>query len=718
MAHARRARPAPHATRAAQRVRNRSLLLAALKSAAGDDAADWSAERFFDSWFRIHGHAYCILFKKNLDVTNLQYGELLPLLRSHTISTESGRPSLLQFESSKTFRRKLLQLATDFIDASGFRAQAFLRTYLSYLQTVVCVDAYWGSGAVFVPPTLKLDPRAVCAEAGYIYSIGRLVVDTNADRADSYQFIANIARFLDTTPHEPIVDLRVFCHEDYPAEGRADAPEWSNGVERLRIHIEKFFFGKTPLTDALAEVAESERLASRLRVHLLPPAMSDPASGTLPGSSDKPPAGCKNPTLWLFSDRPVASSEGTFRAGRQRHYLLYFQDYRNGNAFHEFDENKPGWLDHTTMPHTLVGAMINLTRPWRRDRPSTLCDPFVGSGTTYIEAAKFGKALSASGFDWSPLSPQVVRDNLLWLSFPPSKLEEAAQRLEALAARCSLSAQEAATGRRGLADENTSQDRMLQMGLLWSDTGSAGQRLSRRLADVSLLDRLVFYVSRRATRRYEGHHRRHRDRRSLTTDWYYIAAREAKLLARQFRSLARCREHQLATPESRSDATVSYYPGRYSTMTTIGTKHLATCARRRGGRLAVRSVTQLQNGRYDLIVTDPPYGFNAANGSDGRIAALYVTWLKALILALRDEGQLILCLPERSYTGKGLPAFLGERQIVSEILGLAGSLGREVRPEAFVLPQPVQLFRPPFYWESEKALRRCILQFRIRRARL
>ena len=54
--------------------------------------------------------------------------------------------------------------------------------------------------------------------------------------------------------------------------------------------------------------------------------------------------------------RPVASSK--------RFLICYKQEFRNENPFHIFDENKPAWVSHTTAPHALTAAMLNIARPF------------------------------------------------------------------------------------------------------------------------------------------------------------------------------------------------------------------------------------------------------------------------------------------------------------------------------------------------------------------
>src|SRR5262249_16007055 len=104
-------------------------------------------------------------------------------------------------------------------------------------------------------------------------------------------------------------------------------------------------------------------------------------------------------TLFLIVDQTERPNN---QASPERYYICYHQIYVNGNPFHFFDENKPAWKAHTTIPHTLAGAMINLTRPWWPQLSPrikvAIVDSFAGTGTVCLEALKFVDA-TPSGSD-------------------------------------------------------------------------------------------------------------------------------------------------------------------------------------------------------------------------------------------------------------------------------------------------------------------------------
>ena len=116
--------------------------------------------------------------------------------------------------------------------------------------------------------------------------------------------------------------------------------------------------------------------------------------------------------------------------------------------------------------------------------------------------------------------------------------------------------------------------------------------------------------------------------------------------------------------------------------------------------------------KFQLIVTDPPYGFNTDENNE-EMALKYRKWLGALICSLANDGHLVISLPEHSYTGKKVSFSANPSLVTSQILSIAAGFGRTVYRVAKSIPEPRSFFAPPYYWRSERALVRSILHFRI-----
>ena len=114
----------------------------------------------------------------------------------------------------------------------------------------------------------------------------------------------------------------------------------------------------------------------------------------------------------------------------------------------------------------------------------------------------------------------------------------------------------------------------------------------------------------------------------------------------------------------------------------------------------------------DIIVTDPPYGFNTVEDAS-ELMTVYQKFLNESIAKLSNGGHLVLCLPDKSYVGKSFPFFTVPELVVAQVLAVAERNGRVAYIEAQSLPTPRSFFAPPYYWKSARALKRSILHFRF-----
>jgi hypothetical protein len=87
--------------------------------------------------------------------------------------------------------------------------------------------------------------------------------------------------------------------------------------------------------------------------------------------------------------------------------------------------------------------------------------------------------------------------------------------------------------------------------------------------------------------------------------------------------------------------------------------------------------------------------------------------VKNFLRLLNDAGQIVMALPDKSFSGKFSPFFTHKEMVVQQFITEAQNLKKEIVTAAEVLPSR-ELFCPPYYWESERALRRSIVHLRIR----
>lgn len=402
--------------------------------------------------------------------------------------------------------------------------------------------------------------------------------------------------------------------------------------------------------------------------------------------------------------------------GSNRFLICYNQNVHNGNPFHLFDENKPAWVSHTTISHTLAGAMVNLTRPWVGHdihHLAKLCDPFGGTGTVWLEALKLDNC-EVESWDRESVSQLLVEDNLFFFSSPTGILKNMKQSLKRVVRL--LSSEKPIRKRlnhlQKVAWEDVEWTAELYTKLARQESGKAGEQLAASVvtamtSERSIFRRLLLYVALRTRVRHVNQFARG------ASDDNTAFIKEAETLLRQFDALIRQRERE--HEGTRQIGKLDIFQGSYSD--SYGVSRTILAETYRSGRVKksvhIRDVCQLQEKIYDVIVTDPPYGFNTEE-DQRELAAVYANALRALVRSLRDGGQLVICLPQRSHTGRKLPAFTTAGVVTQQVLTEAELINREVVIAAQTLPKPGNLFRPPYYWESERALRRVILHFRFR----
>lgn len=353
--------------------------------------------------FAKSGQKFAFLFNQNARRTNIQLSELLSLVRCHTYRTSTNeRERDLEFTTFDEIKRFIQEL----VEHGGLEHQpnydSFIRIVSHYLQDKVLVEALYGSAAIFLPPHLTLNTALVCGESGYIHSCGDLLLLRNAEKVVEEKFKAEIKHCTEIFHSEESRFLVVpFCNEDFSPHDRDATPFLQYGLDDVKLNISKAFVGATRLYDLLDQIAEEMG-----DVLAIAPAgdfreSAENFSSRFPGKQQQ--------TIFIITDNDRVPTSRF--PGNRKFYIIYRQTHKNNNVYHLYDENKPGWASHTTLPHSLAGAMISVARPWfRDDKAVDIADPFGGSGTVFFEAQKIA-GLNCRSSDHAPIFEYVVRDN-------------------------------------------------------------------------------------------------------------------------------------------------------------------------------------------------------------------------------------------------------------------------------------------------------------------
>ncbi len=687
------------------------LLAESLAGAVDREKKAFSGERFFRNWFGTNGSSLFFLFKKNLRVTNIQFGELFALLRSYLHCTQTGRSMRdVQFLTGGRFQHVVQELVRSLTPSTelgtGKDLVQLSNLYASLLRSTLVVEPFQGSCAVYLPPLLGLDLAVVCGLSGYIHSCGYAIFVRKANDSTPEAFVGAVSAHLDRVLSErsPRAFFAVYAHEDFTRYDREGESELRDGLDDVKVHIEKYYMGSLRLVEVLKWM--SEQLRDRIVI---------PQPGYYKRHGEfRDQAGVdQTRTIWLITDRPLVESTGV--SGPERYFLCYDQLYSNENPFHVFDENKPAWKAHTTIPHTLAGAMINVSRPWWPEGATDkIADPFVGTGTTCLECLKFTETVT-EGSDLDGSAALLMNDNLAFFSGTPEEIEWAFYTMDAVG-KCLESGLDPKDLDVLVAGQSVMQayswavdliDRLQQSGLAGKEDLApwAVEEIQRK----TLFERLFFYVARRTVVRNVAAFERG------SHDWATAYCKEAAILARQTKDLLRKRR---AETERRVDTRgyLSIFQGTYSLACSAHSDRLRAAQGGADGTVCVNCLDAcaLPERTFDVVIADPPYGFNT-DEAPADLAHLYSCFLTSMIRALKDEGQLVICLLDRSHTGRQSLFFTNKEVVIQQILVKAEEEGFEVIMPTGRVPEPAERFKPPYYWESIRALRRAILHFRLRR---
>ncbi len=678
----------------------------------------FSPERFFKSWFEQEGKSYYFLFRKNLKVTNIQFSELLVLISDYMYcSTGNAAVKHCQFMSTDSFKRVIKELVEEFCNANDTyqeACQAIAELYGGILGKTIAVETLYGSCAVFLPPKLEIELKSICAFSGYIHSCGKNVFLQHVDKTRKEDLFAAIKlQYLPDVESGRKGLFIVYAHEDFDKYDRAEQDMLRNGLDAVKIHIEKFYMGKERLSAVINEARK--KFAQTVVI---------PYPGNYRTRHDEAVANDeidRRRTLWLLVDTAVDVAH--MQRGDARYYIAYEQLWKNKNPHHIFDEDKPAWISQTTIPHTLMGAMLNITRPFLRMswQQVSFADPFGGSGTSLMEAHGPNGVL----FQLSDIhlgTPLLVADNQAFFRLGIRELEAIRAMLVSLGNSPLIDVDIPVP----LADLESSGEpgRPVQMEIDLDDSAnlvyrwaidvlddvaknyeSIGVVLSEdviaKLKSAGLRNRIVFYVALRALVRNRGAW----DRKSKTWSHAFFAElHELVELIKRLEKLLSCQELVIKTC-SNDDVlvfqdTYSYGVSKQMANSQEGTVHVT-----------VQDAKHMPADCFDVIVTDPPYGFNTDEDC-AEIATLYVKAIPAMIKSLRPNGQIVLCLPDQTFTGRTAASFIHKEFVLAQFRLCASKMGRELVELDVGGPLP-HVYSPPYTWESEKALRRAIIHLRI-----
>jgi len=677
---------------------------------------------FFNSFYKSHGNAFFFLFKKNLRVTNIQYPELTSLIKMFSKSKiEENFSNKIQFFTINQFNNAIKEIISSFsLDIDKNKPEEreklinhFAETYSDLLKNIIVIDYFYTSCSVFVPPMIQLDLENICAMSGYIHSCGNLIHIRNLVKFDTEEFFNKLDHYLENTKIEDKKKtfFVIYAHEDFSIYDFEYKDELAFGLEDVKIHEEKFFMGKKAIVHFISELEKRKELyvpkRGNYRSH----------HELIFGNNNIR----KNRSIWLIIDKSVNESHFMY-PGDSSYYVCYEQQYVNLNQLHLFDENKIGWKSSTTLPHTLCGAMLNIgLADMHQNTTIEVCDPFSGSGTAFLESLKY-KKINFTGRELDALCEDILKFNIDFFKATYNNIDEKIEtEIKYLLDKSKFNLDTANTG---LAEKKKFSSLIKEI-LLFFPKENNGEfffpaNTIKKILGLNLRKKILFYFLLRLKLNYKNTFIRIKaDINESEEEMYKLLIKDVNKFRLQLikykHLIAEYQDNQLVY-ESNKLYSISAWSSTYSRATSIDKKVFRISEKSLMSKHAIGAdgnILNIPENQYDLIITDPPYGFNT-DDSTMELSSFYKEFIAKLIKALKNNGQLVMALPDRSHSGRISPYFTHKEIVVQNILNICNENGFALYSQANTVPNNI-LFRPPFYWESEKALRRSIIHFKIKR---
>lgn len=677
------------------------LLAECIKDSIIENEFNW--DNFFKLWYRKNGTPYFFLFKKNLGVTNTQNLELFSLITQHSknLLLDPKNSKLLFYTTEHiraTFTEAIMNLTENYDIGNIDRIYSFSNKYIDIIGSSVAIDMFYGSCAVFIPGGIETNLELIVADSGYIHSAGKSVFVRNITKARKSDFFESLKTFVQNNPKESNEKLPfiVYSHEDFSGYDKDHSELITKGIDQCKLYVEKMNMGSFRLTTILQEIRDDSFLKQYLSI---------PEAGNY---NEHQNFNSKE-TIWLISDRSTSGGQIS-NPGQQRYYICYQQEYKNDSPFYYFDENKPAWKSHTTLPHSLTTALLNIARPFINN--GRICDPFCGTGTTWFEVKRLGLTNPIFCSDLSFASQLLVKDNLHFFQLSESSLSSLYKKISSIVDfqenkrqyTIDFSNSEILKNSYQIALNLLNDLRVLQPEE--DQEFDLSKDFVTKLESLPFDTRIIFYLVLRAELRFQGGFKR----KAITFD---IALRKSiSEILNQIKMLIELK-NEISNRIIKDDGLENYLKvlGTYSIKLipklVVDSNFIDIECITNEVKSGVDART-LEPDSNDLIICDPPYGFNTTENED-ELAELYSEFIEKAIISIKPFGQLMMCLPYESYTGRSLP-YCTKKDLVSRLIIIkAHQLKRLIYTPSLSYPQAFHL--PPYYWESDKALRRVIIHF-------
>ena len=501
-----------------------------------------------------------------------------------------------------------------------------------------------------------------------------------------------------------------------------------NGLDGVNLKLKKHFIGGQPIGQILTALTKDESCA-----YFVPAGLAD-------FRTERKAAKVRdNCAIWFVSDLSLEpNSRDVYVIGDKLFFICYKQFFLNDNPLLIFKERKPAWFASTTLPHSLSRAMINVCRPsipkTSNRRPLHIIDPFAGTGTTLIDAALTLPNSQVIGVDRDPLSPLFVSDNLAFLALDTSRIERFRRISNSIVNECEKFLDRPPLRRRADLDQADDSDRFrFAYELIKSAFQAVGKRSSAALGSQQFQEININAVLNKGFSRktqnaliavnFETRMFFYLIWRAIVMNVYTITTTGKSGLIQSIISEFKKFSLELGEFYYLRDAkvisetnNVSMIKGLYSysgthsrkTFQKLWTRFRAVksidsiSGNARGvfsiGGTSAIDVLRRKRRYFDLIIGDPPYGFNEGDAQSRDIQRLYADFVNVAVEALAVGGNFIVSVPAFARNGKQVPFYQTKDGLVPQVLAAANRRNREIARIVNSRPTSGIAVGPPYYW--------------------
>jgi len=649
---------------------------------------------FFEKWFKENSTPYYFTFKLNLSRTNIQYGEFKALIKSNItdISGDNSVGKRIQIHTVKMLNDSIAKIisAINFpieeyrhylkINKSGTKydhdlentLESLVNNYWELLSCTIVIDTLYGSCCLFVPPNLQIDIVSIMAFGGYLNTCGELVYIRNFNKANKTVFFDLLEKSINKSTTVKSI-FNVFSHEDF-----THTMYENHNIEHLKIHLDKFYFDSKPLSAILVELKEVFK--DKLEVML---------------SYDNSIRDNSLDSFWMVKDCSTSSIDIKV-AGIENYFICYKQILKNDSQLHVFNENKPAWKSNTSIPQTLIGAMINLAFGdlYFNKENIVIIDPFAGTGTTILELIKLVDRynLEIYGSDLDVSFPILLDDNMKILAMNAKEIIILIENLEK---------------ENWINDYHKLLENIEELNLSRENEEFEIPKIKiNKFKELPFIERIYIYIYFLVRINYTKSIER------KNSEFRNTFFNEKSKLVRRLNELKEIMEHEEITAHKFNSLSNSFkiVKGRFSSKIVLKSEIFLNF-KLENNIFGGYDFRQLKADSYDLIIGDPPYGFNMTHEIEN-LLKLYSDMAEVFVRSIKRGGQIILALPDRSYSGKHSPWFTHKEMVLTRFNFEAFKQNKSMISYTEINPSK-EIFNPPFYWEAQKALRRSIIQMKF-----